>query len=143
MVCKTKVGDREKYLAKDWFEELRDIICTSFEKIELSQDSGPFSKYGPGKFERKKTTRQGKNGEDGGGGVMSIMRNGRVFEKVGVNFSKVYGKFPKKFQNKIPGARKDPRFWASGISVVMHMKNPHIPAMHFNTRFICTTKHWF
>ena len=68
---------------------------------------------------------------------------GEIFEKVGVNFSKVYGKFPKEFQKNIPGAQKDPRFWASGISVVMHMKNPFIPAMHFNTRFICTQKSWF
>ena len=71
------------------------------------------------------------------------MKNGKIFEKVGVNFSKVYGKFPKRFQKNIPGAEKDPRFWASGISVVMHMKNPLIPAMHFNTRYICTTFDWF
>lgn len=150
MVGKPKVGDREKYLAKDWFEELRDIICTSFEKIELSQDSGPFSKYGPGKFERKKTTRQGKNGEDGGGGVMSIMRNGRVFEKVGVNVSTVYGELDPLAQKSlssrhdIPGLKTDPRFWASGISLVAHMQSPKTPAVHMNTRMFWTSEMtWF
>ena len=81
--------------------------------------------------------------KDEGGGEYRILKNGKIFDKVGVNFSKVYGKFPKKFQNNILGAKKDPRFWASGISVVMHMKNPLIPAMHFNTRYICTTQDWF
>jgi coproporphyrinogen III oxidase len=71
------------------------------------------------------------------------LQNGKIFEKVGVNFSKVYGKFPKQFQKNIPGAEKNPKFWASGISVVMHMRNPLIPAMHFNTRYICTTQEWF
>ncbi len=78
-----------------------------------------------------------------GGGEYRILKGGKIFEKVGVNFSKVYGKFPKQFQKNIPGASKDPRFWASGISIVMHMQNPHIPAMHFNTRFISTRKNWF
>ena len=78
-----------------------------------------------------------KSNKDEGGGEYRILKDGKVFDKVGVNFSKVYGKFPKKFQKNIPGAQKDPRFWASGISVVMHMKNPLIPAMHFNTRYIC------
>ena len=83
-----------------------------------------------------------KNNNEGGGNF-KILKKGKIFDKVGVNFSKVYGKFPKKFQKNILGAHKDPRFWASGISVVMHMKNPLIPAMHFNTRFICTQHSWF
>jgi coproporphyrinogen III oxidase len=81
--------------------------------------------------------------KDEGGGEYRILKDGKIFDKVGVNFSRVYGKFPKNFQKKIPGANKDPRFWASGISVVMHMKNPLIPAMHFNTRYISTSKQWF
>ena len=80
---------------------------------------------------------------DEGGGEYRILKNRKIFDKVGVNFSKVYGKFPKKFQKNILGANKDPRFWASGISIVMHMKNPLIPAMHFNTRYISTTQQWF
>ena len=81
--------------------------------------------------------------KDEGGGEYKILKNGKIFEKVGVNFSKVYGKFPKKFQKNILGGKNDPSFWASGISVVMHMKNPLIPAMHFNTRYISTTRQWF
>ena len=84
-----------------------------------------------------------KSKKDEGGGEYRILKNGKIFDKVGVNYSKVYGKFPKKLQKNIPGAKKNPRFWASGISVVMHMKNPQIPAMHFNTRYICTTQDWF
>ena len=100
------------------------------------------------KIEKNKIKFKLKNGKkniknDEGGGEFRILKNGKVFEKVGVNFSKVYGKFPKQFQKNIPGAEKDPRYWASGISVVMHMKNPLIPAMHFNTRYICTTQQWF
>ena len=84
-----------------------------------------------------------KQKKNEGGGEYRILKNGKVFDKVGVNFSEVYGKFPKKFQKNILGAKNNPNFWASGISVVMHMKNPLIPAMHFNTRYICTTQEWF
>tara|TARA_B100001121_G_scaffold158962_1_gene138868 strand:+ start:435 stop:1262 length:828 start_codon:yes stop_codon:yes gene_type:complete len=121
----------KKDLASSWFKLLQDIFCDDINKLE----------NGKAKFI---STRWKKNEKkDEGGGEYRILRNGKVFDKVGVNFSKVYGKFPKKFQKDIIGAHKDPRFWASGISVVMHMRNPLIPAMHFNTRFISTTQQWF
>ena len=95
----------------------------------------------PKKFVYNKWKKSNK--KDEGGGESRILNNGLVFEKVGVNFSEVYGKFSSNFKNKIPGTKNNPKFWASGISVVMHMKNPKIHAMHFNTRFICTNKNWF
>ena len=128
---------QKKKLAVDWFQELRDKICYEFEILE-----NEYSKLSAkNKFIRTKWLRD-QDGADGGYGEMSIMK-GELFEKVGVNFSKVYGKFSKEFQDKIPGASEDPAFWASGISVVAHMKSPHIPAIHMNTRFINTTKSWF
>ncbi len=121
----------KKDLTSNWFRLLQESICIDILNLENSK----------AKF---KTTNWKKNQKkDEGGGEYRILKNGKIFEKVGVNFSKVYGKFPKKFQKNIIGAQKDPRFWASGISVVMHMKNPFIPAMHFNTRYISTTKQWF
>ena len=121
----------KKDLTSNWFKLLQNAICDDINKLEKNKT----------KF--KTTTWQRDKNKDEGGGEYRIIKGGKIFEKVGVNFSKVYGKFPKKFQKKIPGATKDPRFWASGISVVMHMQNPHIPAMHFNTRYICTTQNWF
>ena len=121
----------KKDLTNNWFKLLQDMFCNDIVALEKNKI----------KFE---TTTWKKNiKKDEGGGEYRILRNGKVFDKVGVNFSNVYGKFPKKFKNKILGAEKDPKFWAAGISVVMHMKNPLIPAMHFNTRYICTTKQWF
>ncbi len=121
----------KKDLTSNWFKTLQDAICHSINDIEDN------------KIESKSTNWKKSHNKNEGGGEYRIFKDGKVFDKVGVNFSKVYGKFPKKFQNNIPGAKKDPRFWASGISVVMHMKNPLIPAMHFNTRYICTTHDWF
>ena len=121
----------KKSLVSNWFKTLQNAFCDNIERFESNKKS----------FESTSWRRNFK--KDEGGGEYKILRDGRVFEKVGVNFSKVYGKFPKQFQKNIPGAEKDPRFWASGISVVMHMKNPLIPAMHFNTRYICTAKDWF
>ena len=121
----------KKDLASNWFKLLQDVFCNDINKLENNKK----------KFQSTSWNRNQK--KDEGGGEYRILRDGKVFEKVGVNFSKVYGKFPKQFQKNIPGAQKDPRFWASGISVVMHMKNPLIPAMHFNTRYICTTHQWF
>ena len=121
----------KKNLSSNWFKMLQDSICHSVTNLEKN------------KIKFKSTTWQRNKKKDEGGGEYRILKNGKIFDKVGVNFSKVYGKFPKQFQKSIPGAQKNPKFWASGISVVMHMKNPLIPAMHFNTRFICTTQNWF
>jgi coproporphyrinogen III oxidase len=123
--------DIKKDLTSNWFKLLQDAFCNDISKLENHKT----------KF--KSTTWKRSPDKDEGGGEYRILSDGKVFDKVGVNYSKVYGKFPKKFQKNIRGASKDPRFWASGISVVMHMKNPLIPAMHFNTRFISTTQQWF
>ena len=120
-----------KDLTSNWFKTLQDSICHSISELEKN------------KIKFKSTTWKRNQNKDEGGGEYRILKDGKIFDKVGVNFSKVYGKFPKHFQKQIPGAEKNPNFWASGISVVMHMKNPLIPAMHFNTRYICTSHDWF
>jgi coproporphyrinogen III oxidase len=118
-------------LARNWFKLLQDIICNDIEKLENNK-----IKFKPKIWNRTKI-------KDEGGGEFRILKDGKIFEKVGVNFSEVYGKFSNELKKNIPGASKNPNFWASGVSVVMHMKNPHVPAIHFNTRFIYTTHGWF
>ncbi|MDA9231121.1 oxygen-dependent coproporphyrinogen oxidase [Rickettsiales bacterium] len=128
------IEGKQKITSK-WFKNLRNKICAEF--IQIEKEYAEVKEIQAGKFKRKKWNRDG-----GGGGEMSIMK-GNVFEKVGVNISTVFGQFSDKFKDRIPGASEDPNFWASGISLVAHMSSPLIPAIHINTRFICTTKNWF
>ena len=127
--------DAEQAAARAWFENLRDRICAAFEAIEREAGSDA-------RFERIAWDRSDDSGEDGGGGVRGVMK-GRVFEKVGVNVSTVGGAFSPEFAATIHGAADDPGFFATGISLVAHMANPHAPAVHMNTRFLVTTKRWF
>jgi len=129
---------QKKRLTSTWFSQLQKIICYEFEKIEF--DFGKKIKRKPKYFEKKIWKKSNKKE---GGGTFAVIKNGLVFDSVGVNFSEVSGKFQKKFKSQIFGAKKNPNYWASGISIVAHMKNPKIPAMHFNTRFIVTSKNWF
>ena len=127
--------DQEQQAARDWFESLRDRITAAFEEIEREADSDATFEYIP-------WDRSDEDGSPGGGGVRGQMK-GKVFEKVGVNVSTVGGSFSEEFAKQIPGAEEDPSFFATGISLVAHMANPHVPAVHMNTRFLCTTKRWF
>jgi coproporphyrinogen III oxidase len=127
--------DHEQYEARAWFESLRDRICSEFEAIEAEAGSEARFRYTP-------WDRTDDDGAPGGGGVRGLMK-GSVFEKVGVNVSTVGGRFNPDFAKTILGAAEDPRFFATGISLVAHMANPHVPAVHMNTRFLCTRKRWF
>jgi len=144
----TEVFNAEKDRASGWFRSLRNDIVAAFEGLEDSHIAGPLSDAPAGRFDVSETTRTSEDGSDAGGGLMSVMRGGRVFEKVGVNISTVYGTLGARAQKAmaargVPGMESDPRFWASGISLVAHMQNPHAPAVHMNTRMFWTPGAWW
>ena len=136
-------GEAKKARARTWFEQLQGLICASLEAVEDAAEGLPgCQRKQAGRFTKTPWTRKDHNGDDGGGGLMALM-GGRVFEKVGCHASTVYGTFAPEFAKQIPGADKDPRFWASGLSFIAHPTNPNAPTAHMNTRMVVTSKGWF
>ena len=131
----------KKTRASAWFSELQKTIIAALEKLELEAEAKLYNGT-PARFEFTPWQRKDHSGADGGGGSAALLR-GRLFEKAGVHVSEVYGEFAPEFCSEIPGASEDPRFWASGISLIVHPLNPHIPAVHMNTRMVITSKQWF
>lgn len=134
-----QIGESRQAQARAWFETLQRKIIAGFESLE-EDAPGPFAKPGmaPGRFETKPWQRA----NNGGGGLMAILK-GRVFEKMAVHTSTVFGAFTPEFARQMPGAEEDPRFWASGVSLIAHPWNPNVPCVHMNTRFVETSKAWF
>ena len=144
----TEQFDDRKARASAWFRVLRDRIVAAFEALEDTTRTGPFADLPAGRFDVSETRRAAPDGGDAGGGLMSVMRGGRLFEKVGVNVSTVYGVLEERAQRAMAARRDldlsgDPRCWASGISLVAHMRNPHTPAVHMNTRMFWTPQAWW
>jgi coproporphyrinogen III oxidase len=142
-MAKPNANDRCRSATRAWFEELQGEVIVAFELLEREAE-GPFAEPGmaPGRFVTKSWARTDRAGGDGGGGRMAILK-GRIFEKLAVHTSTVFGTFPQKFAAQIPGAGTDPAFWASGVSLIAHPWNPNVPIVHMNTRFVETTKAWF